>query len=574
MNKGLNGSFSQLPAPSVPRSLHNLSHSVTTSMSVGRLYPVNWEEVLPGDTFNVRETQVSRLTSTFFKPVMDNVYLDTYHFYVPYTQIYDKAKDIFAVANPSQYTAEEYAVMPSTFGNVVSGSLADYLGLPLGNIKNAEGWRVSLAPFRAFAHIYNNWFRNQNITDEVYLQKGDYNSEEINSRAWNSNNYMGMPPIVDRYKDYFSSALPSPQKGASVQVPITNLDGSSFYEGGVPVVTGADHTTSMTGQLGMKFVGNDISPSSGFKYSSLGIIGEVGRTTGTGFTTAMDSSVPVMGAFAPANLWANFEGLGANLNDLRFAEAYQHELELNAMYGSRYNEFLLSHFGIKSDDLEIGIPQYLGGSRTPLNITQVSQTTNGNLDAEGLSDSPLAQVAANSWTVGNSQFRKRFKYHGIVMTVCCLRYRHTYQQGIASKWHKLTKDDFYNPSFAYIGMQPIYRKELFVDNNTPDYEKSVFGYKPAWNEYRFSFNTVTGEARSNIDDTVDNSLDRWHFADVYDGAPSLDTNFIRETNAFFERTITVDTDKQDNFLLNFYFDILAKRPITKFSEPSLTVRRW
>lgn len=572
MSKNLNSVFRNLPAPRVPRSVQNLSHSVTTSMNVGYLYPINWEEVLPGDTFNVKATQVSRLTSTFIKPVMDNLYLDIYHFYVPYTQIYDNAKDIFAVARPSQFVDNEYAVMPSTHGAVIPGSLGDYLGLPVNQtIINQDNFRVSLAPFRSFAHIYNHWFRNENVTDETYLQTGEFvDSEKINGDEWSPNNYTGMPPKVNKYKDYFTSALPSPQKGNPANVPITS-DGETSAIVRTSSISLVE--PSITAPLPASLRFNAPTMTGGNNYPlMMNTVSQGPLTIGNVVPAASTSSTPyVNGGIYPLNLYADLTNLSANLNDLRFAEAYQHELELNAMYGSRYNEYLLSHYGIHSDDLEIGIPQYLGGSRTPLNITQVAQTSNGNVDAEGMSDSPLGNVGAYSWSVGNSVFKKRFKYHGIVMTVGCLRYRHTYQQGVASKWFKLAKDDFYNPSFAYIGMQPIYTKELYYPSqSTVETVDSVFGYKPAWNEYRFSFNTISGEARSNIT----NSLDVWHFADNYAGVPSLSDTFVKENNSFFERTISVDSSSQDNFILNFYFDILAKRPITEFSEPSIAIRRW
>lgn len=571
MSKNLNSVFRDLPAPSVPRSVQNLSHSVTTSMNVGYLYPINWEEVLPGDTFNLKETQVSRLTSTFIKPVMDNLYMDVYHFYVPYTQIFENAKDIFAVANPSQYVEEEYAVMPSTYGTVSSGSIGDYLGLPLVNIANNDGCRVSLAPFRAFAHIYNNWFRNENVTDEVYLNTGEkVDSETLNSNAWSNNNYCGRPPRVNKYKDYFTSALPSPQKGTASVIFGNNPEG--LIDGVVPVKTYSTPTTSNLGSNPLLYGSLQGATESNVFYDILAT--QNGSTSNYRTVRGLSASGALGTAYSmyPVNLGIDQSNLQVSLNDLRFAEAYQHELELNAMYGSRYNEYLLSHYGIYSDDLEIGIPQYLGGSRTPINITQVAQTTNGNLDSEGMTDSPLGQVGAYSWTVGDSLFRKRFKYHGIVMTVACMRYRHTYQQGIASKWHKLAKDDFYNPSFAYIGMQPIYKKELYAINLDSANENQIFGYKPAWNEYRFSFNTITGQARSNID----NSLDRWHFADDYDTSPVLSDEFVKETNIYFNRTITIEDSEnaQNNFILNFYFDIKAKRPITDFSMPSINVRRW
>lgn len=560
ISKKLGNPFQNLPAPRIPRSVHNLSHSVTTTMNVGTLYPIDWQEVLPSDTFNCKATNVSRLTSAFIRPVMDNLYLDTYHFYIPYDQIYDGAQGIFGEANPSQYVERELNSMPSiSNGTCSSGSVADYLGIPPGSFTGS----ISLAPFRAFAHIYNEWFRNENVVDEVYLNHGEASqSEVLNNLPWSPSNYTGRLPRVSKYKDYFTSALPSPQKGPSVPLPL--FSNNELNEQSLPVVTGPVHTSTINGKLGMQVATVGNPAQSGFLYNNLGIITAPLETVGTVYRYEGTSSNSG-GAVVPANLWASFDGVSTNLNDLRFSEAYQHDLELDALYGTRYNEWLLSHFGVRSDDLEIGIPKYLGGSRTPLNVTQVTNNTSGT------ETSPLGDVGAYSWSVGNSVYRYRFKYHGIVMTVAALRYKHTYQQGIPVKFRKLTSADIYNPSFAYIGMQPIQTTELYASAD-PD---TVFGYKPAWNEYRQAFNTISGEARS----SAPNSLDIWHFADNYSSSPVLSQAFLEENKEFFERTIALDsgddsTDGQDNFILNFWFDLYAKRPITDFAMPSINVRMW
>lgn len=560
ISKKLGNPFQNLPAPKVPRSVHNLSHSVTTTMNVGTLYPIDWQEVLPGDTFNCKATNVSRLTSTFIHPVMDNLYLDVYHFYVPYSQVYDYADGVFGQANPSQYSERELKSLPSIpSGTCSPGSIGDYLGIPPGLAINTP---ISLVPFRAFAHIYNEWFRNENVVDEVYLQHGDSTSSEVlNNNSWSPSNYTGMPPKVSKYKDYFTSALPSPQKGAAVPLP--------FNASSAPVYVGAeDSQVAISNFNPLRFHTGAGLMSPGAHYP-LFLQGQEGgssynATLVRGAQIDNNTAISPMG-FVPSNLYASLENLSSNIDDLRFAEAYQHDLELDALYGTRYNEWLLSHFGVRSDDLEIGIPKYLGGARTPLNVTQVTN------NSAGTENSPLGDVGAYSWSVGDSVYRYRFKYHGIVMTVAALRYKHTYQQGLPLKFTKLTSADIYNPSFAYIGMQPIKTTELYASAN-PD---SVFGYKPAWNEYRHSFNTISGEARS----IATNSLHTWHFADNYSSAPILSQSFVEENKDFFERTITLDsdsggTDGQDNFILNFWFDLYAKRPITEFSMPSINVRMW
>ena len=535
-------SLQNVPIPRFPRARFNLSHSVTTSMDVGTLYPIDWQEVVPGDIFKCRAFDVSRVTSSFLKPVMDNLYLDVYHFFVPHRLVYDNFEKVFGNPNPSAYTDNELAEIPMVSGPAIQpGSIADYLGLPVGaSIPNENP--VSLLPFRSFALIYDKYFRNENTTDEIYVQKGAMQrSEMLNNNAFGPNNYTGKPPKVNKYKDYFTSCVPNPQKGA----PVTfNLgDQAVVRTSDSELVTGPQEQMALTNA-----------------YNGSVTVGEHPLVVGFGglrFDAASFSGTIAAGLY-PNNLYADLSSANAiSVDDLRLAFAYQKMLERDAIYGSRYNEYLYGHFGVHIPDAYIQFPQYLGGGRTPLNIVQVAQTS------QGTEESPLGNVGAYSWTNGRTGYSRKFNEHGIIMTVACLRYRHTYQQGIAKKWRRRVREDFYDPLFSTIGQQPVYTTELYGMSTVG--KDTVFGYREAWSELRNIPNTISGEMRSGIS----NSLDIWHFADNYSSAPTLSQSFTEETPVYVDRTLSVPSSSQDNFILNFYFDMSAVRKMPVYSMPSL-----
>ena len=534
-------SLQNVPIPRFPRARFNLSHSVTTSMDVGTLYPIDWQEVVPGDIFKCRAFDVSRVTSSFLKPVMDNLFLDVYHFFVPHRLVYDDFEKVFGNPNPSAYADNALEEIPMTYGEVKSGNIADYLGLPIGSISQSNP--VSVLPFRSFALIYDKYFRNENTTDEIYIcKKGFSLSELIGDQNFAPNSYCGKLPKVNKYKDYFTSCVPNPQKGAPV----------SFSLGERANVRTANEQllTSGLNPLMMKTVPNGVSYSDTALLSVDSSLGGVRPVASPAVTQNGPSYL------APVNLYADLSSANAiSVDDLRLAFAYQKMLERDAIYGSRYNEYLYGHFGVHIPDAYIQFPQYLGGGRTPLNIVQVAQTS------QGTEESPLGNVGAYSWTNGRTGYSRKFKEPGLVMTVACLRYRHTYQQGIAKKWRRKVREDFYDPLFSTIGQQPVYTTELY--SNTPN--NTVFGYREAWSELRSIPNTISGEMRS----AATNSLDVWHFADVYSAVPTLSQSFTEETPVYVDRTLSVPSTSQDNFILNFYFDMSAVRKMPVYSMPSL-----
>jgi hypothetical protein len=540
------------PQVRMNRSRFDLSKGVKTTMSVGRLYPIDIQEVLPGDTFKNKTVCVARVTSSFLKPVMDNAYMDLYHFFVPYRLLYKDSERVFGNPNPSAYVDNELDSFPSfgTTQQVVSGSIADYLGLPVGRIPGD----ISVLPFRAFAKVYDQWFRNENTVSEVYIQDGEkVASENINANEFSPNNYTGMPPFVGKKKDYFTACLPSPQKGASVKTAIFNdfltLENNPNYRQDIYVQGGTN-----------LFVGENSIPGAMVMSSSAV---NTGSTINVMANTASVPGTPIPGNSSiviDPSQWG-IDGTSAtvsNVNDLRFAFQLQKMLERDALYGSRYNEYLLGHFGVTSPDARLQITEYLGGARIPISVQTVAQTS------EGTENSPLANLGAFSLSNGRSRYSKGFVEHGYILTVACIRTMHTYQQGINKMWSRLERNDFYDPLYSSLGEQPVYKSELFATGETT-VKGDIFGYNEAWADYRYAPSRISGQMRSGIG----NTLDIWHFADYYSNAPTLTEDFTNETSMFFDRTVSVPSQSQDNFICDFWFDTKATRVMPLYSVPGL-----
>lgn len=542
--------YGQMPSVYIPRSQQDLSHNVLTSMSIGKLYPIDWFETLPNDSIACDQVNVSRLTSSFIRPVYGDIYLDTYHFYVPYRILYDKWESIFGDSNPSQYTEPEYAFVPFVDGssNVVRGSVADYLGLPVG----IQGGYYSILPFRAFALVYNEFFRNENIQDQVLVQKGETAaSEVINGNAWAPNNYTGLLPSVNKFRDYFTSCLPSPQKGEPVTFGV---------QGKAPINTTATEAFTFDESLAL-YPPSGTGTGQGYfpAFVSAGPDRSLVLSTDKGVTTLNEAHT-----ITGSNMYADLsKATQINVNDFRAAVAAQRVLERDAIFGTRYPEYLRGHWNVFIDEDTIQWPVYLGGGRTTLDQIQVAQTSSSA--SESATDTPLATLSAYTWSTARSRFRRKVKEHGMILTVACLRYKHMYQQGLDRKWTRKMREDFYDPLYATIGMQPVYTYELYGTTATAS-KKNVFGYQEAWMTYRVLPNKVTGQMRS---DNKAENLDVYHFADNYSSAPTLSDSFIKETPTFVDRSLTVPSTSMDQFVLWFNFRIKAVRNIIVSSYPGL-----
>ena len=559
-------SFSNVSNVYMRRSKFPLDHGVKTTMSVGRLQPIDIIEVYPGDSFRCKEGHVLQLSSAYLRPVLDNLFLDMYYFFVPSRLLYDDWEKVFGDPKPSSYRQSNFKEAPSSTSvqTVSELSIAQFLGLPLGKVPKG----IDVLPFRAFAQIYNEWFRNENVVNEVHVQTGEFSNIEIlNGNPWSETNYTGLCPKIPKKNDYFTSCLPSPQKGEVINfglsvIPETDLlvrTGKDVPYSSVNFDNSLRYQSSSPNGLGNTlphYLCYQPLSASTSEQSGLGV------ATSASFTP----SGPLMYS-TPTNLHATFPEMAfqaSSVNDLRVAFALQKMLEQDARTGTRYREYILGHFGVSNADARMQIPEFLGGRRTPLNTYQVAQTSPPNTGKNS-----LASLGAFGRGDGGSRFTKSFTEHGYVFCIGALRQFHTYQQGIQKFWFRHKREDFYDPKFANLGEMPVYNAELFVPQTVTDEQSiqdlGVFGYNEAWADLRYKPSIVTGQLATGATET----LDIYHFADYYGQSPTLTADFVNETAQFFDRTIAVPSTSQDNFVADFYFKIDAYRVMPVRSVPGL-----
>lgn len=559
MSRNENSRFAMSPTRiDISRSRFNRSHSVKTTFNAGDLVPFYVDEVLPGDTFSVDTSKVVRMQS-LLTPVMDNIYLDFYFFFVPNRLTWEHWKQFNGENTESAWLpATEYSVpqvtSPASAGWSV-GTIADYMGIPTGVAKLS----VNALPFRAYALICNEWFRDENLTDPLNIPIND-----TTQTGSNGSNYItdvangGMPFKAAKYHDYFTSALPAPQKGPDVTIPVSS--GSNY-----PVMPLAQDVPYSSGATGLVWrYGTDSS-------TRYGVGGTVSSSAGSSLLAGpsnLSSGYPTLGerlvlnggtSSAPANLWAVNDGSvsAATINQLRLAFQIQKLYERDARGGTRYIEILKAHFGVTSPDSRLQRPEYLGGSRVPININQVVQSSETGTTPQGNT------TAFSLTTDTHSDFTRSFTEHGFVIGVMVARYDHTYQQGLERFWSRKDRFDYYWPVFANIGEQAILNKEIYAQGTDADEE--VFGYQEAWADYRYKPNHVTGEMRSNYAQ----SLDVWHLADDYSQLPTLSDSWIREDSSNINRILAVSEQNANQFFADIYIRNTTTRPMPMYSIPGL-----
>ena len=547
--------FSDAPAMYMKRTKFDRSHVYKTTFNSGKLIPVFVDEVLPGDTTRMSVNYFARL-ATPIKPIMDNIYLDWFFFFVPNRLVWEHWQNFcFEQEDPDDSTDYVIPTVTATgnSGNAYIGSLWDYFGLPVNTSGNLSG--ISALPFRGVYLIWNEWFRDENLQKSVKIQKGDLNEVLNSSRAseqpaWvftpGSNIAPGLvcPPRGKRH-DYFTSALPWTQKGPGVSI---GLAGTAPVQGTA--------TLTMPNSVGIYATG-----SSDFLANVPGTLNKpgseelyqtniyVGLKAGTGSTSV--SGVSSNGFYANLDESSIF-----TINSLRTAFQMQKFYERLARGGSRYTEVLRSFFGVVSPDARLQRPEFLGSFTKMVNVNPIAQTSatddispQGNLSAYGVTAAKF------------HGFTKSFVEHGYVFGFVCARADLTYQQGINKMWLRSTVYDFYWPTFAHLGEQAIELREIYAQGVEAD--TSVFGYQERYAEYRYKPSQITGKFRSSV---TGGTLDKWHLSQFFSSAPTLNEEFIVE-NPPIERIIAVPSEPE--FLLDIGFRYTTVRPMPMFGTPGL-----
>lgn len=538
MNRNTEMHFSQVPSVKIQRSLFDRSTQNKLSFNAGELIPIFADEYLPGDTFTLDTSIVMRVNSAFIKPVMDNMYADIYYFSVPNRLVWEHWEEFMGENKTGPWTqTTEYTIpqitAPETTG-WENGTIADYLGIPT----KVTGISVSAMFFRAYALIWNEYFRDQNLQNPTNVPKTDATASGVNTGTLETDACLGGKPLpVAKFHDYFTSALPEPQKGPAVKLPL----GDS-----APVYGNLELKTAQSKSIIRLVTGNSSTTTNNF--------GNVDMYN-TGPNTVNAHEALTYNNSLIANL---SDATSATINQLRQAFAIQRLYERDARGGTRYIEIIKSHFNVNSPDARLQRPEYLGGKRIPITTTQVvQQSSTDETSAQG-------NITAYSLTNDrNSSFTKSFTEHGMIIGLICVRTEHTYQQGINRMFSRKRRFDFFWPALANLGEQAVLNKEIYAQGNSTDNE--AFGYQEAWAEYRYKPSQVCGEMRSN--DTK--SLDVYHFADDYDSLPKLGQDWIQETKNNIDRTIAVPSNTSNQFVADIYFTYRCARPMPTYSIPGL-----
>lgn len=518
--------FSDVPEANIPRSAFNRKMTYKTTFNSDELIPFHVDHVQPGDTINFKASLFARMATPIY-PLMDNLFMDTFYFFVPYRILWTNFRKFMGErvnpADPINYVIPQ---MVSATNGFTTGTLPDYFGLPVDNtLFSGNTISVMSLPFRAYNLIYNEWFRDEGLTNSLVVDVDD-GPDALSDYT-----------IQKRCKrhDYFTSARPWPQRGDAVSLalsgdaPITGIGKlDQVYGGGATVYeTDGIGTSSYTGSAYI-----DGTPNANTFYVE---------------DDPNNAGYP--------NMRADLSGASAfTINDIREAIATQQLLEKDARYGTRYPEIIESHFGV-TNPMESYRPEFLGGNSTPISISSVAQTESSD------ASTPQATLAAYATAASNSEgFVKSFTEHGLIMGIVNIRADLTYQQGVNRFWNKSTRYDFYFPSFAHLGEQEIEKREIYANGTSQDVE--TWGYQERWAEYKYMPSLITGQLRS----SHATSLDAWHLSEDFGSLPVLGSSFI-ESNTPMARVTAVPSEP--DFIFDSFIKSKAVRPMPIYSTPGL-----